>query len=62
MISNEQQNDDSISSMLPINQITTAHKQYSAIRDYTNSTNFGQVKKMAQSHVRIREKHNIYTV
>ena len=60
MISNEQQqNDDSFSNMLPINQITTAHKQYSAIRDYTNNTNFGQVKKMAQTHVRIRGKHNI---
>ena len=42
--------------MLPINQITTTtsnKQQYNAMRDYANkSTNIGQLKKMAQTHVR----------
>lgn len=44
-------NDESVSVMLPINQITTTHKGYNAMRDYANSTNIGQLKKMAQTHV-----------
>ena len=44
-------NDEAVSVMLPINQITTTHKQYNAIRDYANSTNIGHLKKMAQTHV-----------
>jgi hypothetical protein len=44
-------NDETVSVMLPINQITTTHKQYNAIRDYANSTNIGQVKKMGHTHV-----------
>ena len=45
-------NDESVSVMLPINQITTTHKGYHAIRDYANSSNIGHLKKMAQTHVR----------
>jgi len=44
-------NDEAVSVMLPINQITTTHKQYNAMRDYANSTNIGHLKKMAQTHV-----------
>jgi hypothetical protein len=47
-------NDESVSVMMPINQITTSHKMAhnsgNVMRDYANSTNIGQLKKMAQTH------------